>query len=72
VTQQGRRTDRSALTFGPAGRILWTVAVVAPPGLVLWWTQLWAGWGFAAMWWGVVTPWALRDLWRSGRSRRVL
>ncbi len=72
TTYEGRRNAKSSLTFGPVGRVLWTIGIIAPPALILWWTELWAGFGFAALWWGVVTPWALRDLWRSGRRRRVL
>lgn len=75
ISRTGQHTDRSSITFGPVGRVgrvLWTVAIVSPPALVLWFTTLFAGWGFALLWWGVITPWALRDLWRSGRKRRIL
>jgi hypothetical protein len=73
VTKTGRHTDKTSVSFGPLGRVLWTVAVVVPPIPILWVTLGLAGWGFAGLWWGVVTPWAMRDLWRtSGRRRRVL
>jgi hypothetical protein len=72
TTPTGRHTDRSALTFGPVGRTLWTICILVPPAPILYLSDWFAGWGFAALWWGVITPWAMRDLWRSGRKRRVL
>ena len=73
VARTGRHTDKSSISFGPVGRVLWSMAVLVPPAPILWLTFGLAGWGFAGLWWGVITPWALRDLWRtSGRRRRVL
>lgn len=69
---EGRRTDRSQVTFGPVGRTLWTLGVLALPVPFLVISDGLAGWGLAALWWGVVTPWSLRDLWRSGRRTRRL
>lgn len=69
---EGRRTDRSQITFGPLGRALWTLGILAVPVPFLWLSDGLAGWGLAALWWGVITPWSLRDLWRSGRRTRHL
>lgn len=72
TTQVGRRTGRSQITFGPVGRTVWTLAILAVPVPFLWISDGFAGWGLAALWWGVITPWSLRDLWRSGRRTRRL
>lgn len=72
TARSGRHTDRSSITFGPVGRTLWTLSIVALPLPLLAFGGGFTGWGFAALWWSTVTPWALRDLWRSGRKRHVL
>ncbi len=56
------RWARSTTTFGPVGRLVGTVLLVA----VGVWLAIFALIG-AAVWWFVVVPWALRDLWRPGR-----
>ena len=56
------RWARSSTTFGPVGRMLGTVLLLAVGA----WLTVFALVG-AAVWWFVVVPWALRDLWRRGR-----
>ena len=72
ISHEGRHTAKSTVTFGPVGRTLWTVCIVALPIPMIWFTKGLAGLGFGGLWWATVTPWALRDLWRSGRKRRIL
>jgi hypothetical protein len=63
------RWAKSDVTFGPVGRVVCTLLVVAVGGWFL--TVSIFGLIGAALWWLVVTPWALRDLWRPvARSRR--
>jgi hypothetical protein len=66
----GSRWEKSTVTFGPFGRIMMTILVLAPiPVLVLS-----AATGFAivglGIWLFLVTPWALRDIWRTTRRKR--
>lgn len=56
----------SSVTFGPAGRIVLTLVLVAITALLLWSGSLV---GLAA-WLVVAVPWALRDIWRTVRVRR--
>lgn len=56
------RWTSSATTFGPVGRMVGTVLLLA----VGVWLAVFALVG-AAVWWFVIVPWALRDLWRPGR-----
>lgn len=62
------RWGKTPTTFGPAGRVSGTIALLIP--LVL---MIVGGladpfvWGGAGVWLGVVMPWALRDLWKAGR-----
>jgi hypothetical protein len=65
---RGSRLRRSGTTFGPVGRVVASVVLVAP----LWWfwkvqTFAWPGlfiWGF------VLVPWGMRDIWSRGRTLR--
>jgi hypothetical protein len=62
------RWRKTPTTFGPAGRLLATVALLVPlafmvvGGMVF--TAAWAG---ALIWLVLVMPRALRDIWRAGR-----
>lgn len=63
MSERGTRFERSVLTFGPVGRVLLTLGLVA----VLAWFVLFAGlFGLvgAVVWIGWVMPMALRDIWR--------
>jgi hypothetical protein len=63
LSERGNRLQGSVLTFGPVGRILCTVGVLA----VLAWFLVFGGlFGVvgAVVWSGWVLPRALRDTWR--------
>lgn len=63
MSVRGNRFQSSVLTFGPVGRLVATVAVLA----VLYWFVMVAGmFGLvgAVVWIGWVMPKALRDIWR--------
>lgn len=63
MSNHGTRWQSSVVTFGPVGRVAWTLALLA----VLVWFVLYTG-PFAivglVVWLGWVLPWAVRDLWR--------
>jgi hypothetical protein len=63
------RWRKTSTTFGPAGRILATLALVVP-FLVFVVIGILTG-GFtlagAVIWGAVVMPWGLRDTWRAGQ-----
>lgn len=61
------RWAKTATTFGPAGRLVATIAVLVPLVLMI------AGgfadpfsWAGAGIWGVIIVPWALRDIWRQG------
>ncbi len=62
---QTSRWAASAVTFGPAGRIVATLLVLVV-GVWLLWASFF-GFVGALLWLGVITPWALRDIWRPVR-----
>ena len=63
------RWAKSEVSFGPVGRVLCTLLLVAVGVWFL--TVSIFGLIGAGLWWLVVTPWALRDLWRPvARNRR--
>jgi hypothetical protein len=58
------RWRKGTTTFGPFGRVSWTIVVVVLPIFCL----VFGGIGgilFCAAWGGVVAPMALRDLWKA-------
>jgi hypothetical protein len=58
------RWRKGTTTFGPFGRVSWTIVVVVLPIFCL----VFGGIGgilFCAVWGGVVAPMALRDLWKA-------
>jgi membrane protein required for beta-lactamase induction len=57
----------SAVTFGPFGRIVATVALVAP--LWWWWETGLFGWPGLMIWAVVFMPWGRRDVWSPSRVR---
>jgi hypothetical protein len=69
--ERAMRTTRWAktdTTFGPAGRLISTVALLVPLAVMI------VGgladpfvWGGAAVWGAVIMPWGLRDVWKAGR-----
>ncbi|MGN6523228.1 MAG: hypothetical protein ACTHMZ_08540 [Actinomycetes bacterium] len=52
------------MTFGPVGRVGWSVALFIPLWWFLWYAGLFGIVG-AVIWGFIVVPWGLRDLWRS-------
>jgi hypothetical protein len=56
------RWQKGTLTFGPVGRISWTLVIVALPLFVFVFGGI-AGILFVVPWCGVVAPMALRDIW---------
>ena len=59
------RWAKSDVSFGPVGRILITLVMVAIGIFLAVFALLGAG-----LWWLVVMPWAMRDLWRPVFRRR--
>jgi hypothetical protein len=60
------RFRKGATSFGPVGRISWTLFVVLLPVFV----AVFGGFGgliFLAGWGGIIAPMALRDLWKKDR-----
>ena len=57
------RWRKGTTTFGPVGRVSWTVVVVALPVFVLAFGGI-GGLVFCAVWCGVIAPMALRDIWK--------
>jgi hypothetical protein len=62
------RWAKTDTTFGPVGRLVATVGLLAPLAVMI------VGglvdpfvWGGAAVWGFVITPWGLRDVWKAGR-----
>jgi hypothetical protein len=63
VSNHGTRWQSSVVTFGPLGRIAWTLGVLG----VLVWFAVYAGpFGIVGIvvWVGWVVPRALKDIWR--------
>lgn len=60
------RFRKGTTSFGPVGRISWTIVVVLLPIFVGVFGGI-AGILFLAAWCGVVAPMALRDLWKKER-----
>jgi hypothetical protein len=63
------RWRKTKTTFGPVGRVIGTVALVAPFAFLVVIGILSGGMtlGGAVLWGFVVMPWGLRDLWRAGQ-----
>lgn len=59
----------SAISFGPVGRVVVTVALIAIGPLMAWYSPV-GGWLAFLLWMFVILPWALRDVWRKVRIRR--
>jgi hypothetical protein len=59
------RWAKSDVSFGPVGRMVGTVLLLAVGAWLLVFSLIGAG-----VWWLVVVPWALRDLWRPVRRAR--
>ncbi|BEP13659.1 hypothetical protein acdb102_19700 [Acidothermaceae bacterium B102] len=62
--QQPSRWRKGTTTFGPFGRVSWTICVVVLPAFV----GMFGGIGgivFVGIWCGVIAPMALRDLWKA-------
>jgi hypothetical protein len=57
------RFRKGTTTFGPVGRISWTLVIVVLPVFVFVFGGI-AGILFVAAWCGVVAPMALRDIWK--------
>jgi hypothetical protein len=60
---RGSRWVRSAVTFGPVGRIVASLLTLLP----LWWFLVYAPFGaivIVPIWLVKILPWALRDIWR--------
>ena len=62
------RWRKTPTTFGPAGRVSLTLALLVPLPLMI------VGgladpfvWGGAGLWGFVIMPWALRDIWKAGQ-----
>jgi hypothetical protein len=63
------RWRKTPTTFGPLGRVVWTVALVLPlapmiVGTVVGIIPCVIGLG---IWLFIIMPWALRDIWRAGQ-----
>jgi hypothetical protein len=63
------RWQRTSVSFGPAGRIAASLALMGTGPLFWWFFQL-GGAMFFVMWTAIVLPWGLRDVWRKVRVRR--
>jgi len=72
ATRRKTRWQKTSVTFGPVGRLLWTTVVALPvPGLLVGFVQnpgprggaIWLM--FLAVWVLLVMPWILRDIWRA-------
>jgi hypothetical protein len=62
VAAPASRWAKSDVTFGPVGRVVCTLLLVA---VGVWFLAVSVfGLVGGALWWLIVTPWALRDLWR--------
>jgi hypothetical protein len=64
AAQQPSRWRKGTTTFGPVGRISWTVVIVALPIFVGVFGGI-AGVVFVGIWVFVIAPMALRDLWKA-------
>jgi hypothetical protein len=61
------RWGKTATTFGPAGRLIATFALLLPvPPMVIGGLVDPFVWGGLAVWCGLLMPWALRDVWKAG------
>jgi len=68
-TMRSTRWGKTATTFGPVGRVLSTIALVAVLAvLVVGGLVDPFALGGAGVWLFVIMPWALRDIWRAGRT----
>jgi hypothetical protein len=63
------RWQGSAVSFGPLGRIVVTLVLLAVGPLMAIYSPV-GGWLAFLMWVFVILPWALRDVWRKVRVRR--
>lgn len=69
VQHRYSRWAASGISFGPLGRVLASVTLVAIGPVFLWFSQV-GGWLFFLMWSAVFVPWGMRDVWRKVRVRR--
>ena len=58
---------RSEITYGPTGRVVWTVLILAPVIFVVFFSAVFL---VAGVIWLFVVPIALRDVWRAVKDRR--
>jgi hypothetical protein len=64
AAQTASRWRKGTTTFGPVGRVSWTVVLLVVPVFV----GVFGGIGgivFVGIWCGVILPMALRDLWKA-------
>jgi hypothetical protein len=62
------RWRKTPTTFGPLGRVLFTLALVLPVPLVVFWAVISGGFGAAGavIWIFIIMPMGLRDIWKAG------
>lgn len=56
---------RSEVTFGPVGRVVWTIVLVAPILFALFYSVFFI---VAAAIWAFILPMGLRDIWRKVKN----
>jgi hypothetical protein len=63
------RWRKTPTTFGPVGRVMWTVALFLPVPLLIIGVVVTGGLEIigAGIWILIIMPWALRDLWKTGQ-----
>ena len=67
--QRYSRWQRSEITFGPLGRVVITVALLAPVWFGIFYSAFFLV--FAALWAFFIIPLAYRDVWRKVRAART-
>lgn len=65
VAYRRSRWAGTSVSFGPVGRVVLTLLLLAAVPLAFWFQ-----WVVGAVWTFFLLPWALRDVWRQVRVRR--